>query len=461
MLVGAIGIGAELFMGAVALFVWLSVEPGAVHAIAYNVILISGVSTLLFNGNPLLRFDGYYVLVDALEIPNLGNRSNKHLGYLIQKHLFGSRDAESSVSTPGERRWFVFYGIAAFLYRVFILFVIALYIGARFFAIGVLLVTWAIITQVIIPVGKNMKFLFSSPRLRKNRTRALTVSASIVAGVIIVLFLIPAPLWTRAEGVIWPPEQSQLRAGADGVIEQILVADGSRVRQGEPLIAAEDPFLLARVEVLESHRRELELQLTLAQTIDQVQVAIIREELSAINGDLEYAREQADALTITSPRDGVFVVMQGQDLPGRFVRKGQLVAYVIDPADHFTVRVVVSQDDIGLLRDRIRKVDVMLSEWSGRQFVADLRRAVPGGSRQLPTAALGTAGGGSFAIDPRDADGLRTLENVFEFEVGLPESAPNDYLGNRVYVRFDHGYEPLGLQLYRAARQLLLSRFSV
>jgi len=56
---------------------------------------------------------------------------------------------------------------------------------------------------------------------------------------------------------------------------------------------------------------------------------------------------------------------------------------------------------------------------------------------------------------------LRTLENVFEFEVGLPESAPNDYLGNRVYVRFDHGFEPLGLQLYRAARQLLLSRFSV
>ncbi len=461
MLVGAIGIGAELFMGAVALFVWLSVEPGAVHAIAYNVILISGVSTLLFNGNPLLRFDGYYVLVDALEIPNLGNRSNKHLGYLIQKHLFGSRDAKSPASTPGERRWFVFYGIAAFLYRVFILFVIALYIGARFFAIGVLLVIWAIITQVIIPVGKNMKFLFSSPRLRKNRTRALTVSASIVAGVIIVLFLIPAPLWTRAEGVIWPPEQSQLRAGADGVIEQILIADGSRVRQGEPLIAAEDPFLQARVEVLESHRRELELQLTLAQTIDQVQVAIIREELSAINGDLEYAREQADALTITSPRDGVFVVMQGQDLPGRFVRKGQLVAYVIDPTDHFTVRVVVSQDDIGLLRDRIRKVDVMQSEWSGRQFVADLRRAVPGGSRQLPTAALGTAGGGSLAIDPRDAEGLRTLENVFEFEVGLPESAPNDYLGNRVYVRFDHGYEPLGLQLYRAARQLLLSRFSV
>jgi len=461
MLVGAIGIMAELFMGAIALFVWLMVEPGTVHTVAYNVMLISGVSTLLFNGNPLLRFDGYYVLVDALEIPNLGNRSNQHLGYLIQKYLFGSRDAESPADSPGERRWFVFYGIAAFIYRVFILSVIVLYVGGRFFAVGVLLAIWAIITQVIIPIGKNMKFLSSSPRLRKNRRRAVTVTVGIVAGLIVALFVIPAPLWTKTQGVIWPPDQSQLRVGADGFIEHVLVPDGVAVEQGEALIVASDPFLAARVKLLESHQREFELQMRLARTISQVQVAILREELAAVAGDLARAREQLEALTIRSPRAGVFIVPNRQDLPGRFVRKGQIVAYVINLSDHLTVRAVVSQDNIGLLREEIRRVNVLETVWGGRDYEATLLRAVPGGSLKLPTAALGTAGGGSFAVDPRDPEGRQTLARVFEFEVALPDEARTRFLGNRVYVRFDHGYEPIGLQLYRSLRQLLLRQFGV
>ena len=461
MLVGAIGIMAELFMGAIALFVWLIVEPGTVHTVAYNVMLISGVSTLLFNGNPLLRFDGYYVLVDTLEIPNLGNRSNQHLGYLIQKYLFGSKDAESPADSPGERRWFVFYGIAAFIYRVFILSVIVLYVGSRFFAVGVVLAVWAIITQAVIPIGKNMKFLSSSPRLRNNRRRAVSVSVGIVAALILVLFVLPAPLWTGTQGVIWPPEQSQLRVGADGFIEKVLVPDGVRVEQGEALIVASDPFLAARVKLLESHQREFELQMTLARTVSQVQVAILREELAAIAGDLARAREQLEALTIRSPRAGVFIVPNRRDLPGRFVRQGQIVAYVINPSDHLTVRAVVSQDNIGLLREEIRRVNVLETVWGGQDFEATLRRAVPGGTQQLPTAALGTAGGGSIAVDPRDPDGRQTLVRVFEFEVDLPDEASTKFLGNRVHVRFDHGFEPIGLQLYRSLRQLLLRQFGV
>lgn len=461
MLVGGIGIMAELFMGAIALFVWLIVEPGVVHTVAYNVMLISGVSTLLFNGNPLLRFDGYYVLVDMLEIPNLGNRSNQHLGYLIQKYLFGSEDAESPADTPGERHWFVFYGIAAFIYRVFILSVIVLYIGSRFFAVGVLLAFWAIVTQVLIPMGKNMKFLSSSPRLRNNRRRAVSVTIGFVAALIVIFFVIPVPLWTSTQGVVWPPEQSQLRAGVDGYVERVLVDDGVAVASGEALIVANDPFLESRVELLESHERELQLQLKLAQTIDQVQVAILREELAAVAGDLVRAREQLEALTIRSPRAGVFIVPRRQDLPGRFIRKGQIVAYIINRSDHLTVRSVVSQANIGLLRERIRKVNVLQSAWEGQAFEATLRRAVPGGTQQLPTAALGTSGGGSFAVDPRDPNGRQTLERVFEFEVSLPDEAPTEFLGNRVHVRFDHGYEPIGMQLYRSLRQLLLRQFGV
>ena len=93
MLVSAAGIMAELLMGSIALFVWINVQPGVVHVVAYNVILICGISTILFNGNPLLRFDGYYVLSDGIEIPNLGTRSNNYLGYLIQRYALKSKDA--------------------------------------------------------------------------------------------------------------------------------------------------------------------------------------------------------------------------------------------------------------------------------------------------------------------------------------------------------------------------------
>ena len=88
------------------------------------------VSTVFFNGNPLLRFDGYYILSDAIEVPNLATRSQRYLGYLVQRYLFGVRDAKSPASARGERAWFIFFGLASFAYRMFIMFAIILLIAA-------------------------------------------------------------------------------------------------------------------------------------------------------------------------------------------------------------------------------------------------------------------------------------------------------------------------------------------
>jgi len=180
-----------------------------------------------------------------------------------------------------------------------------------------------------------------------------------------------------------------------------------------------------------------------------------------VEANLQRALEQTADLVIRSPRDGIFVVPQAQDLPERFIRKGQLIGYVVDPSDLVTVRAVVSQDEIGLVRDNTRSVQVMPADWGAQPHEARIQREVAGGTTQLPTAALGIAGGGRFAVDPRDADGRKTLERVFEIEVRLLDNAPAEYLGRRMYVRFDHGYEPLGFQLYRSLRQLFLRQFSV
>ena len=119
-----------------ALYLWLAIEPGLLRSLAFNVMAVAGFSTLVFNGNPLLRYDGYYILADAIEIPNLGARSNTYLGYLFQRYVLGIKTAESPAHSNGERAWMTVYGIASFIYRIFISFIIITFIAGKFFVIG-------------------------------------------------------------------------------------------------------------------------------------------------------------------------------------------------------------------------------------------------------------------------------------------------------------------------------------
>jgi len=458
--VGAAGIAVELFLGALALFTWLAVEPGAVRAVAYNVMLISGASTLLFNGNPLLRFDGYYVLADAIEIPNLGSRANQYLGYLFQRYVLGIGDAESPAHTTGERVWMVVYGIGSFVYRVFITFVIVLFIAGKFFVIGVLLAIWAVATQVLMPVGKSVSFLFSSPNLRRQRGRALWTSIALAVAAAGLLLVVPVPSWTRTEGVIWVPEEAQVRAGTDGFVERLLAPADDEVRRGQPLIQAEEPFLATRVAVLNAQLDELNAKYDALRPTDRVQAAMVAEQVIAARANLKRAREREAELIIRSNASGRFIVPNAADLPGRFVNKGQLVGYVVEPKE-LTARVALLQDDIALVRQDTRSVEVMLADWGSSPVPARIRREVPGASLQLPTAALGSAGGGPIAVDPRDKQGVTALKQVFQLELPIPADVRSEYLGARVFVRFNHGFEPAGFQIYRAFRRLLLRQFNV
>jgi putative peptide zinc metalloprotease protein len=460
MVVGAAGIAVELFLGALALFVWVSVEHSVVRTVAYNIMLITGVSTLLFNGNPLLRFDGYYVLSDLLEIPNLGNRSNQYLGYLFQRYVFGVKDAKSPAYTTGERIWMLLYGVASFIYRVFITFVIIVFIAGRFFFVGVLLALWAVATQVLLPVGKSLAFLFRSPDLGRQRGRAMSMSLVAVLVLAALLFVVPAPSWTRAEGVVWLPEETQARAGADGFIAEILAEPDSEVVRGQPLVRAEEPFLAARVAIYRAQMEELQVRYDALITVDRAQAGSVREQMVAAAANLKRARERAQELVIRSPADGRFVVPNAGDLPGRFVSKGQLVGYVV-ASRQVTVRVVLPQDDIGMVRRSTREIEVMPAAWGASPLPAEVRREVPGASQKLPTAVLGSAAGGPIAVDPRDQQGVTALRQTFQLELALPTDVRSDFIGARVHVRFDHGFEPVGVQAYRALRRLFLRRFNV
>jgi putative peptide zinc metalloprotease protein len=460
MVVGAMGIMTELFLAAVALVVWLHADYGLVRSIAYNVMLIGGVSTLLFNGNPLLRFDGYYVLADAIEIPNLAKRANQYLGYLVQRYLFGEEKTTSPATSASERKWFVLYGVASFVYRLFIVFAIILFIAGKFFVVGVLLALWASFTMILLPVTKALKFLFRSPQLERGRPRALGVSVALLGLVVGVLFMVPAPLWTRAEGVVWLPERAILRAGTECFVSGYVTPVDSEVERGQALIHCEDPLLRSRARVLAARQRELEALHAAQWRDDRVAARITLEEIRAVEGDLANVRERIDELMIHSPARGRFVVPRAEDLPGRFVRKGETLGYVLQPSA-LSVRVAVPQSDAGLVRSRTDAVEVRFANAVPESFPATIEREVPGGTDELPSPVLGTAGGGVIEVDPRHSGGTRTFQKVFDYELALPEDIVGTPVGTRAYVRFDHGTEPLAWQWYRQLRQVFLGRFGV
>jgi len=459
-IVGSGGIIVELFLAGVSMFAWLNMQPGLARAAAYNVMLIGGVSTLLINGNPLLRFDGYYILSDLLEIPNLAQRSQQHLRYLADRYLFGvsEDDAEPIATAPGEATWFVVYGIAGAIYRVFLFTAIILFVAGRFFFIGVLIALWASFGLLVMPIYKTIRYITTGPGLSRTRTRAVVTSIALVIIALLLFFFLPIPSATRAEGVIWIAEDSLVRAGTEGFIDEVLVPAGTQVRAGQALITSSYPELGARVKVLELRVGELRSREEALRVSDQVQADIARQDLAAAEAELERARQEHDALTIRAERDGTLVLTRADDLTGRFVHKGELLGYVLDLSS-LTARVVVTQTEVDLVRRHTESVSARLAE-NLSETPARILREVPQASNHLPSNVLGTAGGGQIAIDPRFQDGT-AMQTLFQFDIELLPEEQFPTVGGRVHVRFDHGYEPMAQQVYRSVRQLLLRRFRV
>ncbi len=456
--VGAAGMMVELLVAAFALALWLEMQPGIMRAVLFNVMLIAGVSTVLFNANPLLRFDGYYILADLIEIPNLRQRAQQYLTTGFQRRVFGL-NLPPSEAARRERAWFVFFAVGSWIYRMVIVLGIALFIATQYFLLGVVLAIWAVASAVVWPLVGLLGFLALSPKLRRHRLRAFA-STGAIAGVFLgVVFFMPVSSWTNAQGVIWLPEQLAVRGGADGFVTKVIAQPGSEVRKGEVLIETSDPHLAPRIRALEAQRKELEARYQ-AESIDRlVKAQITVEQLKAVDADLSRARERLSDLVVRSPADGVFAVPAPQDLPGRYFKNGEQIGYVI-PRRTMTARVLVPQQSVDLVRLRTEAVRVRLAERLSDTLNARILREVPQASDRLPSLALAQSGGGELALDPQGGANAKTLLTHFEFEIEIPAERWTG-LGGRVHVRFEHGKETIAEQAWRSLRQLFLQRFAM
>lgn len=458
--VGAAGILVELLFASIAAIIWINASPGLLRTVAFNVMLIGGVSTLIFNGNPLLRFDGYYMLSDFLEIPNLGNRSNKYVFYLIQRYFYHIDSAESPVTGPGEAKWLFGYAIASFAYRILVSLGIAMLLATRLFIFGTAMALWTVISLAILPLAKGIRFVVNDSRLDGRRQRGYVVTGTFAAIVALLLFVVPVPYATIAQGVVWIPQNAEVRAQTDGFVEKLVASPNQTVIPNRPLIELENPLLGSRVNVREAQLQEMQERYEAAKLVDRVQAEIISEQINHIESTLRLYRTIEASLVVASEQSGRLVIPKSTDLPGRYVKKGELLGYVIDDRD-VVVRVVITQDDVDLVRQRTKNVTIRFVEDIQHEFPARIRREVPGGAQELPTLALSTQGGGTIALNPGKTQKPEALYNIFQFDVEPTQPRSVTFAGSRVYVRFDHGGEPIAWRVLRSLKQTFLSHFHV
>ena len=457
MLVGAAGITTEMFLAALAMLVWTVVEPGTVRVIAFDVMLVAGVSTVLFNGNPLLRFDAYYVLADFLEIPNLGTRANRQVGFVLKRYLLGVKSERAPARSRGEAAWLAGYAVAAFCYRMVVMLGIALFVANKMFILGVILALWAVYGFLIHPLFKTIKYLLVDEQMKKRHARLSLVTTVMVSVTALALFFVPLPKMTITEGVLWVPDKARVVATAQGTVSELLVPPGKQVEPGTPLIRCTNNELETRVRVVNGRLQELTARDHLAQSEGKtIESRLIEEETMRTQAELDRLLQEQQALVIRSPAAGRFHLSTADDLPGRHLRRGEPVGYVLEPGEYLA-RVVVGQADIDSVRSDVRAVDVRLAEQFDKVFPARMDREVPSAHRELPSLALSVEGGGPFALDPAEFESPKAFEPIFQFEILLQE-VPANRVGERVYVRFRHTPEPIGYRWLRAARRVLLER---
>jgi putative peptide zinc metalloprotease protein len=467
--VAAAGMMMELLLGALALGLWLLIEPGFARSVLFSVMVIGGVSTLLFNGNPLLRFDGYYVLCDLIEIPNLAQRSNDHWKWLVRHHAFGLKTAAAVNATPGELRWLTAYAPVSFAYRIAISIGIALYLGQEFALIGLAIGLWSLTTLVVWPLIKGVHYLVSSPELVGRRHRPVGIVSLAVMALCVLTLLIPAPHSTYAEGVVWPDEDAQLRADEAGFVASVHVTTGQALRAGQPVALLVNDGLAVDVETSAAAETRTQRSFLAVLADRQSDNPISRTRVEAAvqalahqqaQDKLAHSEDRLAKLVIVASRDGQAQIPRADDLPGKWLKKGDVIGHLVTHEPP-TVRVVVTQDDIDLVRSRLERIEVRLAGDVGPEWQASVIREVPAGQDMVPSEALTLAGGGLIAADVSNPEQVRSLNRVFQFDLRLPVEARGCLIGERAHVRFVHGSEPLASQLARRARQLFLSRLSM
>ena len=465
--VGAAGMYWELLLAAGAMFVWANTGPGPVNAVAFNLMFIASVSTILFNANPLLRFDGYYMLCDLLDMPNLHQRAGRMWRYISERHLFGCRRVEPPVKGRGLQSWLLTFGAMAWVYRIILFAGIILFVAGQWLFLGLALAVVGLVTWVVVPTVKITRYLGSSRTLDRNRPRAIAVVLGGITGLVLLLAVIPFPYAVSAPGVVWAERHGGVYAGVSGKVAAILAQPGSQVTQGQVLMRLELPELTMETRQVEADlagaaAEELSLLIQPGQGLQAV-----RERIVALERRRQRLLELAGELELRAPIDGIWFAPMLDQAAGVWIERGTQVGEVIDPTEFRFTAVMPQRHADHLFSGAVRDARIRLRGQAVSPITTDNLRVLPARRDNLPSAALGWLGGGDIAVRQQAGEGTETVEGFFEVRANL---GANGRDGGAIpdHIALAHGRsgrllcrlppEPLLQQAGRWLRQLLQQR---
>jgi putative peptide zinc metalloprotease protein len=398
--VAAAGMYVEIFLAALAAIVWCWCDIGVTKTQAYNVMLAGSLTTVLFNANPLMRFDGYYMLTDWLEMPNLGTHGQQWSKWLGRKYYLGL-DAKKP-SWPEGRGFIVgAYAVLALIWRVVICVGLALAAESLFFGAGIVLATIAIALWVIWPICKLLKMVFVGEKTEEqpSKIRFGLLTTGLTAAAYVFLVYVPWHAQITAPAIVDFHEKVEVRSVVSGFVKEVLVRPDDEVVAGQLLARLENQELSLELQKLEYQIASSEVRSS--QLREQEEMAAFDAELGnlyALKEQYQERLEQRDALSIVATDSGLVLADDLESLVGVFLSAGDKLL-TIGSKGPKEVLALIDQRDLELFRDH-ESADVNVHIWGEGvgSFQAKLERVVPRAKTQLPHPAFSSTNGGPLPV---------------------------------------------------------------
>lgn len=431
MAISGAGVLAELVLGIGAMYGWYFSNPGVFNSIAFYLMGFSLASTLLVNGNPLLKFDGYFLLVDWLRMPNLYQKSFGYLRYLFMNRTLGVSTIPDPARRTKERIIFATYGFSSFIYRVFLYTGIAVAVYYRFDkTLGVLLAVLALGLFMVRPTVKGLISLYRQrSQIQPGTGGVLTLAASVL--VIVSLLALPIPGNSVYPCFLDSAKKQKLTVPLHTWVEDVHVREGTTVPKGAILFTLDTSILNLRLLKKQADREAIKTDLALMLLDDQRRAEIPSKEIELHQTEDEIRRlmqQLAQSRSgITAPFDGVVTKLNPQMKKGFQPGEGVIVGELESSVD-CVVHGLIPELDL----DKVQvgqETRIVFNGYS-KEFVQKIRDIKPFPEKDLKESPFSSRVGGELATEVKGEDQSDSpLEAQFDCSTGFDNDKARIPLG--------------------------------
>lgn len=440
------GMYIETFIAALALFVWAAWEPGLIKSIAYNVALLASAVTILFNINPLMRYDGYYIASDLLEIPNLRQRATQQVTSTLKRLVLGVRDTAAPVNWR-LKTTLLGFGAAATLYRTTVMLAIAGLIATKFFYLGLGLAVLFIGSLLYGLLKKLVSYLWFAEETAAVRGRAIAVSVVVLLLVPTGIGWLPVPGRVVVDGVVTAEQEAVIRAKTPGFVMPADVRTGDHVVVGAPLMQLDNPVQQEHILSADAALQAGQMRQRALESEDPTAAQQQAQRNRTLAAELEHARAAERDLTLVAPHSGRVVDVIGRRDVGRFVRAGDPLVTVV--AGAWELHVVLTAEQFAAVGPAVGdRVTVRLRSDTVQSLGGEVIRVEPAATHHIAHEALTFAAGGDVVVDAASAE---SVEPYVALTVRLADDAAQDVIrhGQTGKACFVAEPEPIGRRIYR------------